>query len=222
MSSYLTQKISTYMRQRKVHEILTFLKRSKGLEIAERYGSSLKDDRNTVAEHSWRLALMAFVITTECNVRVDMAHVLTLALIHDLAEAKTGDIDAYNQIKEGSSLVESKALQEATAMEEITGDLSFGSRIYDLWQEYEAQETVESKFVRALDKIEGFLHIAEVGVSAYIPKEFHADYADKAVAAFDETTHHFPEMKDLLDAIKLDLREQFEKAGVAWIEHTPA
>ena len=36
--------------------------------------------------------------------------------------------------------------------------------------------------------------------------------------AFDEATHHFPELKDLLDSIKQDLKKQFEKVGVAWVE----
>jgi len=53
---------------------------------------------------------------------------------------------------------------------------------------------------------------------------FHADYASKAVSAFDEATLHFPELKDLLDTIKGDLQKQFESVGVKWIdgvEETP-
>jgi putative hydrolase of HD superfamily len=205
------------MRQQKINDVLTFLRRSKDLETAERYGSSLRD-RNTVAEHSWRLALMTLVIATEAKVRVDTGHAVALALLHDLAEAKTGDIDAYEQIVVGKKLIERKAALEESAMREMTDDLPFGDWVYSLWREYEDQETVEAKFVKALDRIEGFLHIAENGVELYIPKEFHADYANKAVEAFDEATHHFPELKDLLDAVKNDLRAQFERVGVKWIE----
>ena len=203
------------MRQQKINDILTFLHRSKALESVERYNSSLRAHKNTVAEHSWRLGLMALVIGTECKARVDINRAVTLALLHDLAEAKTGDIDAVDQTTE---VLTKKATQEESAMREMTDDLPFGDWIYSLWREYEDQETVEAKFVKALDRIEGFLHIAEVGVEAYIPKDFHADYANKAVAAFDETTHHFPELKDLLDAVKENLREQFEQAGIKWID----
>ena len=206
------------MRQQKINDILTFLKRSKNLESAKRYSSSLKGSQNTVAEHSWRLGLMALVIGTECKVRVDTNRALTLALIHDLAEAKTGDIDAYDQISTEKPLIGNKADLEESAVREMTDDLPFGDWIYSLWKEYEDQETIEAKFVKALDRIEGFLHIAENGVEMYIPKEFHADYANKAVEAFDEATHHFPELKDLLDAVKKDLKEQFERAGVKWVE----
>jgi len=161
---------------------------------------------------------MALVIGTECKVRVDTNRALTLALIHDLAEAKTGDIDAYDQISTEKPLIGNKADLEESAVREMTDDLPFGDWIYSLWKEYEDQETIEAKFVKALDRIEGFLHIAENGVEMYIPKEFHADYANKAVEAFDEATHHFPELKDLLDAVKKDLKEQFERAGVKWVE----
>ena len=161
---------------------------------------------------------MALIIGTESRVRIDINRTLALALLHDIAEAKTGDVDAYEQIVAGKKLVADKAALEETAMHEMTDDLPFGDWIFALWREYQDQATLEAKFVKALDKIEGFLHIAEVGVEAYIPKEFHADYATKAVVAFDEATHHFPELKDLLDEVKKNLRAQFEKVGVKWLD----
>ncbi|MBY0110708.1 HD domain-containing protein [Patescibacteria group bacterium] len=206
------------MQRTQVRDILTFLHRSKALESKERYSSSLRGGRNTVAEHSWRLGLMAYVIGSECNIQVDMSHALALALIHDLGEARSGDVDAYTQIQGGNQVLQAKEQEEESTMREMTGDISFGDRIYTLWKEYEAQETTEAKFIKALDKIEGFLHIAEGEVQMYIPKEFHADYANKAVDAFDEATHHFPELKDFLDAVKEDLKRQFERSGVKWID----
>ena len=161
---------------------------------------------------------MVLIIGTESRVRIDINRTLALALLHDLAEAKTGDIDGYDQILKGKKLIKEKAIMEETAMHEMTDDLPFGDWIYALWREYEDQKTIEAKFVKALDRIEGFLHIAEVGVEAYVPKEFHADYATKAVVAFDEATHHFPELKDFLEEVKKDLKAQFEKVGVKWLD----
>lgn len=206
------------MRQDKINHVLQFLHRSKALETAERYGASMSAERNSVADHSWRLALMALVIGQECNVQINMERALALCLTHDLAEAKTGDIDAYEQIQQGKKLIDAKAVTEEAVMHEMTDDLSFGDWIYNLTREYELQETLESKFVKALDKIEGFLHIAEVGFEHYVPKEFHSTYADKAVTAFDEVTGHFPELSDFLDTVKAKLKEQCEKAGVAWVD----
>ncbi len=201
-----------------MEDILIFLRRTKELESIERYGASLRGKQNTVAAHSWRLALMALIIGPECRVRLNMGRTLSLALVHDLGEAKTGDIDAYEQMLAGKKMTVRKTAKEDEAMREMTGDIAFGKSVYDLWREYTDQRTVEARFVRALDKIEGFLHIAEGGVEMYIPKEFHASYADAAVAAFDEATRPFPELKDLLDAVKKDLKTQFEKAGVEWID----
>lgn len=212
-----TMSYTTRMREQKVHEILTFLQRCNQLKSVRRYGVTLKKDYDTVAEHSWRLALMAQIIATECNVHVDLLHVLGIALVHDLAESVTGDYDAYDVITGKKSLSE-KHTEEQQAMKEITDGISFGGSITDLWKEYEQQQTVEAKFVKALDKIEAYLHLAEGGVTAYVPKDFHSEYADAAVKAFDEATHHFPEVKDLLRMVKKDLRQQFEAIGVTWIE----
>ena len=206
------------MRKHKIHNILTFLKRCKALETTERYKVSMSKNRNTVAEHSWRLALMVLIIATECKIRIDMNRALSLSLLHDIAESETGDIDAIEQIKGGDGVLRKKSEMEEIVMRKMTRDVSFGDWIFNMWQEYEDQRTIEAKFVKALDKIEGFLHISEVGVEAYIPKEFHADYANKAVEAFDEATYHFPELKDLLDVIKANLKIQFDKVGVKWID----
>jgi putative hydrolase of HD superfamily len=206
------------MKQQTIEDILTFLRRSKELELIKRYGSSLRGNRNSVADHSWRLGVMVLVIGAECKVRLDTGRALALALMHDLGEAETGDIDAYDQIRKGMDFINRKATEEDAAVRKMTNDLTFGDWIYDMWREYEDQITTEARFVKALDKIEGFLHIAESGVEMYIPKEFHAAYANEAVKAFDEATHHFPELEDLLDAIKADLRKQFERARVEWIE----
>ncbi len=161
---------------------------------------------------------MALIIGSELNVKIDMGRALSLAIVHDLAEAKTGDIDAYTQITEGEQIVDDKAVLEESAMRDMTNDLPVGSEIYALWREYEDQKTLEAKFVCALDKIEGFLHIAESGVEVYVPKEFHGDYADAAVRAFDDAAKGVPELVDFLSVIKNDLRTQFEKVGVKWVK----
>jgi len=202
----------------KINDIFTFLRRVKKLETTERYSSSLESSsRNTVAEHSWHLSMMVMIIASEYDVKIDAQHAIELALLHDIAEATTGDFDAYAQIAMGKQFTEKKSKLEDSVLIKMTQDISFGDKIYRLWKEYEDQQTIEAKFVKALDKMEGFLHISEVGVKGYIPKEFHSDYADKAIEAFEETEQSFPELKEMLNAIKDDLKAQFKKAGVKWL-----
>ena len=136
-------------------------------------------------------------------------------VISTTLQAAVADAYAEREVIEQNA---EKAAQEEAAMRDMTKDLSLGTKVMVLWREYEEQTTIEAKFVKALDKIEGFLHIAEGEVAMYIPKEFHGDYANRAVAAFDEATEHFPGLKDLLDAVKADLRKQFTAAGVEWVE----
>lgn len=203
------------MTQTEIQEILTFLKRSSKLKSAPRFRASLKKDGDSVAEHSWRLALMVFVIGNQCKADINIDRALAIALLHDLAEAKTGDLDAY-EFMSGKRSTTQKMADEEHAMAELTADLSFGEWIRYIWEDYKDQKSVEAKFVKALDKLEAFLHIAECGVQNYIPKEFHSDYADAAVKAFDQASHHFPELEDILDAIKKDLKQQFVAAGIKW------
>lgn len=200
-----------------IPDILTFLHRANQLKTIERYKSSLTEKGDTVADHSWRLALMVLVVGTELDVPVNIPHAMKMALIHDLAELKTDDIDAYEVIKQKVKL-EDKQQKERDAMYEILRGISFGDHILDTWKEYEDQETVEAKFVKALDKIEAFLHLDEAGTDVYFPKEFHGDYADAAVHAFDGAVRHFPPLEGLLSIVKAELKKKFEANGVAWVE----
>ncbi len=215
--SKITTKIRRMKNQGTILEFLTFFRRASQLKANPRFGTSLPEFGDTVAEHSWRLALMTYLIGTEFKVGVDLNRAMAIALFHDLAEAKTGDIDAYEVIEKRVS-VEEKHAQEAAAMDEMTNDLSFGHRVHDLWTEYLNQETIEARFVKALDKIEAFLHIDEQGVDGYKPKEFHSNYADEAVQRFDEAASHFPELSDLLEMVKKDLKIKFQEKGIEWRE----
>ncbi len=207
------------MQNKKINDIFKFLRRVKKLETTNRYESSLKGGaRNTVAEHSWHLAMMVMIIASEYKVDVNIERAISLALLHDIAEASTGDFDAYAQVALGNNFKEKKSELEKSVVEKMTDDISFGDKIYSLWKEYEDQKTIEAKFVKALDKIEGFLHISEVGVEEYIQDDFHSNYADEAVKTFNETQKAFPELKEILDTIKDDLKTQFEKTGVKWLE----
>lgn len=209
------------MKEQKLEEILTFLQRSNTLKSVPRYQASLSKNGDTTAEHSWQLTLMVFVIATECNLKINLSHAMALALIHDLAESVTGDVDAYEQILKGKKLIQNKYEKEKLAMKDITQGLSFGSKILNLWEEYEDHETIEAKFVAALDGIEAYIHIADRGVKAYIPKEFHGYYVDRAVLAFDQAAQDVPEVKDLLNMIKKDLKTQFQKVGVKYVGQSP-
>ncbi len=207
------------MKNKKLEGILTFLHRANELKRTPRFESSLSEKGDSVAEHSWRLTLMVHVIGTELDEPLDLQKAMAMALIHDLAESVTGDIDAIDQINDtDKDKIQNKHRDEVKAMGKILKGIPFAGDIYKVWDEFEEQKLPEAKFVKALDKIEAYLHLDECGTDVYIPKEFHSDYADKAVKSFDAAIKHFPKLKDLLEAVKEELKEKFAKEGVGWIE----
>src|SRR5579883_2780808 len=114
--------------------------------------SWLSDGRQeSVAEHTWRVALMVIMMAPYLEQAVDIEKCLKLALLHDLAEAETGDIPVFENQQQDRK--QAKYDNEQRAMLHIKSilDDEVGQCIYELWEEYERQECYEAKFVRALD-----------------------------------------------------------------------
>ncbi len=103
------------------------------------------------AEHSWHLALMAFLLKEYANEEVDVAKVVLMVLIHDLVEIDAGDTYAYDQ--EG---LQTKRDREVKAARRIFGLLpqDQGQALYDLWEEFEAYESAESRYAHVLDNFQ--------------------------------------------------------------------
>ncbi len=108
----------------------------------------------SVADHSYRLALMAMLFGPRLGLNVEK--MLRLALVHDLAEARLGDLTPAQGIPR-----EEKQRREAIAFSEVVGDLPEGPALYDLWREYDAGATPEAQALRQLDKLELALQALE-------------------------------------------------------------
>jgi len=129
--------------------------------------------RENDAEHSWHIALMALVLCEHAAESVEVARVVKMLLVHDLVEIDAGDIAVYHLDEENER---KKAEQEQAAADRIFGLLPAeqGAEFRALWEEFEARETPEARFARALDRLQPMLqnyHTAgrtwrEVGVGA--------------------------------------------------------
>ncbi|QLH42812.1 MAG: HD domain-containing protein [Coxiellaceae bacterium] len=127
--------------------------------------------QESVAEHSWRLALLAFRWADKLDQPVNLMTCLQMALVHDLAEAKVGDVPVFATQTKASK--QQKYASELSAMQEITaslGDLQ-AETMYALWNEYETQQTYESKFIKAIDKIEAFMQHNEAPIETWESRE---------------------------------------------------
>ena len=111
----------------------------------------------SVAEHSFRVALMSMLLSKELG--LNESKMMKLALIHDLAEAEVGDI-----VTDGSGVQmgkEEKHLLEKKGIEEIFKNHPQKKKYLALWNEYEEQKTPEAKAVYTMDKLEMALQATE-------------------------------------------------------------
>lgn len=117
----------------------------------------------TSAEHSWHLALAAIVLAADHAPGVDVGRVVTMLVIHDLVEVEAGDVPIYDE----------QARADIVAAEERAAVALFGrlpseegDRLLALWHEFEAAETEEARFGRAIDRLQPLLlHWASDGVA---------------------------------------------------------
>lgn len=137
----------------RLEKYLHFIREIERLKSVERTAWTTSGRRESTAEHSWRLALLAMMLCGEYP-QLDRLRVLQLALVHDLGETYDGDIPAVAQ---GDPVV--KERMERAAVERLADCLPprEGGELRGLWEEYEACRTPEARLVKALDKAETIL-----------------------------------------------------------------
>lgn len=103
------------------------------------------------AEHSWHMAVMAYLLREYANEEIDIARVIMMCLIHDIVEIDAGDTYAYDD----TGLASQKEREDA-AKERIFSMLPEDQKqeMMDLFDEFEAYETAESKFAHAMDNVQ--------------------------------------------------------------------
>ncbi len=106
------------------------------------------------AEHSWHIALMAYLLQEYSEEPVDVPKVMLMVLIHDLVEIDAGDTYAYDS--EGAK---TKREREVKAAERIFGILpeDQGAYLRELWDEFEEYETADAKYAHLLDNFQPLL-----------------------------------------------------------------
>ena len=133
--------------------VLAFLRDAERLKTVTRSGWTSEGQRESVAEHTWRLCLMAMLLYGGAP-DVDLARLLRMCLVHDLGEALGGDVPAPEQ-----QAAAPKAGQERADLLRLTAPLPAPLReeIVELWDEYEAAATPEARLAKGLDKLETIL-----------------------------------------------------------------
>ncbi len=192
-------------------ERIIFMKAKEYLEIlhvAERLKDTLRHCTTTnrrtesVAEHSWRISLMAFFLRHEFK-DLDMDKVIDMCLVHDLGECFTGDIPTF--IKTDSDReVEASLLNQW--LESLPKEIS--EELAPLYKEMDEQKTREAKLFKALDKLEALIQHNESPIDTWSENEFELN----KTYAFDTVT--FSDwLTDLRNVILDETLEKIEKEG---------
>ena len=147
-------------------EFLDILHVAERLKDTPRHCTTSKGRTESVAEHSWRISLMAFLLRHEFP-DLDMDKVVDMCLIHDLGECFTGDIPTFLKTSTDRATEDSLLDQWVKSLPaEISADLAA------LYREMEAQETMESKVYKAMDKLEAVIQHNESPLNTWADNEY--------------------------------------------------
>lgn len=140
--------------------------------------SWLSDGRQeSVAEHSWRLAAMAYFVKDEFPA-ADISRVMLMCVFHDIGEAFTGDIPAFLKTQSDENTEEDAVSKFTLSLPE-----PFRSELSALFAEMNALETLEAKIYKSLDKMEAIIQHNQADISTWLPLEYDLNltYGEKEV-----------------------------------------
>jgi putative hydrolase of HD superfamily len=193
--------------QNEARAIIEFLRLAERLKTELRHSWLSSGRRESVAEHSWQMALMALVAHRHLEHPVSIDRSLRMILVHDLVEAVVGDVPVF----EKGIRKEEKAKMESAAIERIRLmlDPSSGGEIHELFLEYEAAQTPEAKFAKALDKLEVQFQHNVADFSTWEEIEYDLVYTN-----MDRYCAHDRFLQELCAEIQRDAERKMRAAGV--------
>ena len=184
-----------------VRKLLDAMHVAERLKDTTRHCDTSGGRRESVAEHSWRLALLAYLIRDEFP-EANMDRVVQMCLVHDLGEAFTGDIPTFEKTRADEAR-EDRLLRAwvTTLPEPQRTELSL------LFAEMEARTTLEARIYKALDGLEAVIQHNEADISTWAEHEYalNMTYCDDRVGFSEYLTV-------LREAIRDDTREKIRAA----------
>ncbi len=147
-------------------EFLSILSVAEKLKCNTRHSYTSNGRHESVAEHSWRISLMAMLIASEFP-EADMNKVIRMCLIHDLGEAFTGDIPTFEKT-DADTAKEDAAFDSwvATLPEKTREEFAL------LLVEMNALQTQEARIYKALDRLEAVIQHNEADIATWLPLEY--------------------------------------------------
>ena len=174
-------------------KFLEILAVAEKLKCNTRHSWTSNGRHESVAEHSWRIALMALLMRDEFP-NIDMDKVIRMCLIHDLGESFTGDIPTFEKKEEDSEKEDELFFKWIE-----TFPNPYREEFTDLLKEMNERSTEEAKLYKALDNLEAVIQHNEADISTWIPLEYDLQFtygADKV-----EFSPYLVELKKEIDKV---------------------
>lgn len=145
---------------------IEFLNKIEKLKCNTRHSWTSTGRQESVAEHSWRLAVMAMLCEGEYP-DLDISKVIKMCLIHDIGEAVTGDIPAFLKTEDNEKA-------EQVAVNSLLSTLSTkeAEELALLFEEMNNLSTPEARLFKSLDNMEAIISHNEAPISTWLPREF--------------------------------------------------
>lgn len=184
-------------------QFIDFLGVIEKLKCNTRHSWTSSGRRESVAEHTWRLSVMAMLCADEYP-ELDINKVIKMCLIHDFGEAITGDIPSFNKTEENEE-AELEAIKKILSM--LPEDTS--KELGALFDEMNAMESGEAKLFKALDNMEAVVSHNEADISSWIPFEYTENLVyGEANAQWSEWT------RALRATLKQDSIDKLKREGI--------
>ncbi len=183
-------------------KVLQFLSLAEKLKCQTRHSWTTNGRQESVAEHVYRLMVFVWLLKDEFP-DCDMNRVMELALFHDMGEALTGDIPAFEKGREDEKIEEEAQQRIADMLPE-----RYSARLSSIFKEVEEKETKESRLLQAMDKLEALIQHNEADLSTWLPLEY-----ELQLTYGQEQTKDIPYMKKLRQRVYEDSVEKMKTAG---------
>ena len=181
-------------------DLLNALHVAERLKDATRHCYTSGGRHESVAEHSWRLALMAYWLRDRFP-ELDMDKVVRMCLIHDLGEAFTGDIPTFNKTRADEAREEDLLFGWVDSLPE-----PFRTEMAALYREMAARESPEARLFKALDNLEAVIQHNESELSTWSENEF----ALNLIYGYDKAAWS-PVLLALRDAVREETETRIEE-----------
>lgn len=165
----------------KTRQIFELLHLSEKLKTQTRFTKLSDNGCESVGDHSWHCAFMALIIHPYIDEEIDLLKVLKMIIVHDLVEARIGDVP-YSEVHNNPQRQKEKIEQEESEMEYIKSIApnEVAQDLHDLWEEYEERKSKEAIFAKAIDSLEADLQATMLNDASYWDDIFYEIFFDKS------------------------------------------